>query len=109
MELIDRIEKNARAIKAVFGLMILITGLVYGFCIFIYQTKECTRQVNELKIQMAATDTRNATTHKEIESRIDQNEKNFQMTATKLDVNLIKISADLQFIKEQLIRKGMDK
>lgn len=109
MNTVEKVERNAKAIKAVVGLLVVLAGIIYGFCIFIYQTKECRQKINELNIHIATMDATNNNKHREIDERITQNEKNFQLTATKLDVSLIRISADLQFIKEHLMSKGMDK
>lgn len=109
MNNLDKIEKNARAIKAVIGLILFLCGLVYGFCVFIYKTKECSNKVTELTLRIEGMKTASNLKHQELENRIAMNEKNFQMITTKLDVSLDKISTDLQFIKEHLIRKGLSK
>lgn len=102
---LDKIERNARTIKLVVSLLSILTGVIYSFCIFIYQSHENARQIDELKHELRE----QKEVHKTLESKILQNQKDFQLTATKLDVSLVKISADLQFIKEQLMKRGMDK
>lgn len=109
MNYVDKIDKNAKAIKTIIGLLIIIVSLVYGFCIFIYQNKQCTKDVDKIKLDLIRIEQDSLKKHKEIDERINQNEKNFQMTSAKLDVSLIEIRSDLKFIKEHLIRKGLDK
>lgn len=109
MNQLERINHNAWQIKTIIAALVGLCGLVYGFCIFIYQTKQCSVDLANLKAKIASTNQENIQKHKEIEARINQNEKNFQMTSAKLDVSLIEIRSDLQFIKEHLIRKGLDK
>lgn len=109
MNQLERINHNARQIKTIIAALVGLCGLVYGFCIFIYQTKQCSVDLANLKAEIASTNQQNLQKHKEIDAHINQNEKNFQMTSAKLDVSLIEIRSDLQFIKEHLIRKGLDK
>ena len=44
-----------------------------------------------------------------LEDRVTANEKNFNMTSVKLDTTLSRISTDLQYIKEKLIGKALEK
>lgn len=109
MDRVYTIEKNAKAIKTLLGIVVLICSLVYGLCIFVFQTQECTHKLASLTLNVEKMKEDSAIKHTELENRISINEKNFQMTSTKLDVNLTKISADLQFIKEHLMKRGMDR
>ena len=109
MNHLEQIEKNAKLIKACIGVLILLGALIYGACIFVYQSKQCNERVLTLQTYMAEMEARNTAKHKEIDNRITQNEKSFQMTSAKLDVSLIEIRSDLKFIKEHLMRKGLDK
>lgn len=109
MNQLERINHNARQIKTIIAALVGLCGLVYGFCIFIYQAKQCSIDLLNLKADIAVTNQENMQKHKEIEARILQNEKNFQMNSAKLDVSLTEIRSDLRFIKEHLIRKGLDK
>lgn len=108
-EYIEKIERNAKAIKTIISLLIIVLSLVYGFCIFIYQSKNNAELISELKIEVVENKKNCDSKYKVLEERISQNERNFQMTSTKLDVSLTRISTDLQFIKEHLLRKGLDK
>ena len=108
MKNLKLIERNAKTIKAIIALIITLSAIVYGLCIFIYQTKECSQDIENIKSEMLASQLKNSDKHHQIEERIAQNEKNFQMTSAKLDVSLIEISSDLKFIKEHLMRKGLD-
>lgn len=109
IEQIDKIEKNAKAIKTITSLLIVIATMIYGFCVYIYQTQTHTKEISDLKVRMAKMEAESNTKHHEIDQKIASNERDFQMTATKLEVSLVKISADLQFIKEHLMEKGMDR
>ena len=109
MDHIKKIEKNAKAIKSLIGLFILVISLIYGFCIFIYQNKQCIKDLHNLEIDLIGFKQEARKEHQDLSDRVNTNEKNFQMTSAKLDISLTKISADLQFIKEHLIRKGLDK
>lgn len=79
----------------------IILGFTYSLCLFIYENHENAKQIEEIKNNI---DSR----HKEIVARFEKDEKDFQMTAEKLDVSLTKISTDLQFIKEYVVdrKKG---
>lgn len=105
---IDKIERNAKAIKTIVSLLIIIAGMIYGFCIFIYQNQTHSSEISDLKTRISTLEALATAEHHKIEQKIAANEKDFQMTATKLEVSLVKISADLQFIKEHLMEKGMD-
>ena len=108
MKNLERIERNAKIIKAIIAAIITLSAIIYGLCIFIYQTKECSQDIENIKSEMLASQLKNSEKHRQIEERIAQNEKNFQMTSAKLDVSLIEIRSDLKFIKEHLMRKGLD-
>ena len=109
MNQLEQIDHNTKTIRTIIASLVALCGLVYGFCIFIYKTKQCSIDLINLKAEIASINQQNIQKHKEIDARINQNEKNFQMTSAKLDVSLIEIRSDLQFIKEHLIRKGLDK
>jgi hypothetical protein len=108
MKNIEQIERNARRIKAIIASIITLSVFIYGVCIFIYQTNECSQDIKNIKSEMLAGQLKNSEKHRQIEERVAQNEKNFQMTSAKLDVSLIEIRSDLKFIKEHLMRKGLD-
>lgn len=109
MNNIQKIEHNAKMIKACLGVLVTLGIFIYGVCIFIYQSKQCNARVELIQQEVDKDRAANSLKHKEIEERINQNEKNFQMTSAKLDVSLIEIRSDLKFIKEHLMRKGLDK
>lgn len=106
---ISKIEKNARMIKALIAAIIVILGVAYTCFTFIYQSKECTKQVSDIWVEINSLKSINKAIHDGINARIEQNEKNFNLTSVKLETSLAKISTDIQFIKEQFIRKGIDK
>lgn len=108
MKNIELIERNARIIKIIIASVITLSAIIYGLCVFIYQTKECSRDIENIKSEIFASQLKNSEKHRQIEERVAQNEKNFQMTSAKLDVSLIEIRSDLKFIKEHLMRKGLD-
>jgi hypothetical protein len=108
MKNLELIERNSRVIKAIIASIMALSAIIYGLCVFIYQTKECSQDIENIKSEMLASQLKNSEKHRQIEERIAQNEKNFQMTSAKLDVSLIEIRSDLKFIKEHLMRKGLD-
>lgn len=108
MKNIEQIERNARRIKAIIASIITLSVFIYGVCIFIYQTNEYSQDIKSIKSEMLAYQLKNSEKHRQIEERVAQNEKNFHMTSAKLDVSLIEIRSDLKFIKEHLMRKGLD-
>jgi hypothetical protein len=105
----EKIEKNAKTLRVILWILGIVCTAIYSFCIFVYQTRQCATDMIALQAKVSAMETASNAKHKEIDARITQNEKNFQLTSTKLDVSLIEIRSDLQFIKEHLIRKGLDK
>jgi hypothetical protein len=108
MKNLELIERNVKIIKIIIASIMTLSAIVYGLCIFVYQAKECSQDIENIKSEMLAIQLKNSEKHRQIEERIVQNEKNFQMTSAKLDVSLIEIRSDLKFIKEHLMRKGLD-
>lgn len=108
MKNLELIERNTKIIKAIIASIITLSAIIYGLCVFIYQTTECSQDIKNIKSTMLADQLKNSEKHHQIEERIAQNEKNFQMTSAKLDVSLIEIRSDLKFIKEHLMKKGLD-
>lgn len=106
---LKKIERNAQTIKALIAVIVVICGIAYTCFTFVYQSKECTQQVKDIWIEINNMKNQNKIIHEGISTRIEQNEKNFNLTSVKLETSLAKISTDIQFIKEQFIRKGMDK
>lgn len=108
MKNLELIERNVKMIKIIIALIMTLSAIIYGLCIFVYQANECSQNIKNIKSEMLADKLKNSEKHRQIEERIAQNEKNFQMTSAKLDVSLIEIRSDLKFIKEHLMRKGLD-
>lgn len=106
---LEKIEKNAKSIKIIMNTLMIIAGLVYGFCIFIYQSKENSKQIYDLKLEMTKHMESSDAKYKLLENRVIANEKDFERTSTKLDVSLTRISNDLQLIKGHLMQKGLDR
>lgn len=117
---IEKIEKSAKTMKIIWGLISTLLAGVYGFCIYIYQSKmdvhdntiaikEMREEIKNHKRECSDRFVAFENEHRSFESRIMQNAKNTEMTAAKIEVSLTKISADLQFIKENLMRKGMER
>lgn len=91
MELGKKVAHNYR-------LIIGITAFAYG-CFVFYNTQQVhDREIENLKVRTS-----------KLEDRVTLNEKNFNMTSIKLDTTLNRISTDLQFIKQKLIGKGLDR
>lgn len=116
MDITNKIERSAKTIKVVISLLGILAGIVYSFCIFIYQSHQNAKDIADLRHEFTVEKTKireelakSNGAHKLLEEKIIQNQQDFKMTATKLDVSLVRISTDLQFIKEQLMRKGMVK
>lgn len=116
MDITNKIERSAKTIKVVISLLGILAGIVYSFCIFIYQSHQNAKDIADLRHEFTVEKTKireelakSNSAHKLLEEKIIQNQQDFKMTATKLDVSLVRISTDLQFIKEQLMRKGMVK
>lgn len=106
---IEKIEKSAKAIKTIIGLLIIITTLIYGFCIYVYQNQKNQEELFKLKDEFIQYKAESILKYQDISARVSQNEKNFQMNAAKLEVTLARITTDLQFIKESLMKKGLEK
>lgn len=81
-----------------YRLIVSLAAFFYG-CFVFYQNQ----QSNSLEISNLKERTLN------LETRVTANEKNFNMTSVKLDTTLSRISTDLQYIKEKLIGKALDK
>jgi arginine deiminase len=109
MNEINTVKKKAVIVRTVVSLAICITSLMYAGFKYIEDTKQCKIDVERLRDDILEMKKINANKHQIMDERISQNEKNFEMTTAKLDVSLVRISTDLQFIKEQLMSKGMNK
>lgn len=106
---LEKIEKNAKSIKVIINVLMIVVGLIYGFCIFIYQSKENAKQIYDLRLEMVEHRKASEAKYKLLEERVNSNEKDFERTSTKLDVSLTRISNDLQLIKGHLMQKGLDR
>lgn len=100
-----KIDKNTKMINSIVTILIFLGGIIYACFTFIYQSHESTKQVEQLWSSISKINSR----IDEVDSRIKQNEKDFNLTATRLETSLARISTDIQYIKEQFIRRGMDK
>ena len=106
---LEKIEKNTRWVKTLIGLFICLSTVIYSICIFIYKNRECTVRVDNLYQDFIEMKSSSDIKHKMMESKIEQNSRDFQLGLAKLDVGLARISTDIQFIKEQFIKMGMEK
>lgn len=116
MSQIVKLANKLGFIKAAISLGLILCGLIYGLCIFIYriETRDIAiqalqekdqalqLQINELSLKTTERDER-------LMDRIIQAEKNSLVTSTKMDHNFTRLFADLQYIKERLIDKGLSK
>lgn len=101
--------------KSIISLGVIICGLIYGLCIFIYKidTRELTIKTMQEKEQALQSQIDNLALrtdekYERLMDRIIQNEKNYLVNSTKIDYNFTKLFADLQYIKEKLIDKGLE-
>ena len=85
---IDKFERNAKAIKTIISLLVVIACLIYGFCIFIYQNQSHSADILDLKARIAKVETESTNKHHELEQKIALNEKDFQML---LNIKYIKM------------------
>lgn len=96
------LKKFKSSFSILLSTILIILGFTYSLCIFIYENHENSKQIDAIKTDINLR-------HKEIIARFEKDEKDFQLTAEKLDVSLTKISADLQFIKEYVVGKKKER
>lgn len=105
----NTIEQKAKTFKILLSIGITVMGLLYGISTFVSDTRHCTVDVELIKEEIKQMKKDSDVKHQSMEEEIKGNEKSIQMGLAKLEVGLTRISTDLQFIKEQLMRKGLDK
>lgn len=103
----QKIKENAKLFKVLLGILVTIITILYGISNFVYEAKHCTVDIEDIRQELAKMKKDSLLKHQSMEEKIQGNEKSIQMGLAKLDVGLVRISTDLQFIKEQLIRKGL--
>ena len=109
MDNVNEVKKKAVIIRTAVSLVICAISLLYAGFSYIEDTKQCKIDVEKLRYDILEMKKASESKHQMIDDRMTQNEKNFEMTTTKLDISLVRISTDLQFIKEQLMSEGMRK
>lgn len=81
-----------------YRLIVSLAAFFYGCFVFYQNQQSNSLEISNLKERTS-----------KLEDRVTANEKNFNMTSVKLDTTLNRISTDLQYIKEKLIGKALDK
>lgn len=93
-DLIELGKKVAHNYRLIVG----VAAFFYGCFVFYQNQQSNSLEINNLKERTS-----------KLEDRVTANEKNFNMTSVKLDTTLSRISTDLQYIKEKLIGKALEK
>lgn len=93
-DLIELGKKVAHNYRLIIG----VTAFFYGCFVFYQNQQSNSLEISNLKERTS-----------KLEDRVTVNEKNFNMTSVKLDTTLSRISTDLQYIKEKLIGKALEK
>lgn len=81
--------------------------VAYSVVHYVDSGYQCLAKVVILEEDYAAHKERFVTKINELERKVSDSDRDFRLTAAKLDTSLARISTDLQFIKEQLISRGM--
>ena len=115
-ELIELGKKVAHNYRLIVG----VAAFFYGCFVFYQNQQSNSLEISNLKERTSKLEDR--VTYKswiisacekertsKLEDRVTANEKNFNMTSVKLDTTLSRISTDLQYIKEKLIGKALEK
>lgn len=93
-ELVELGKKVAHNYRLIVG----VAAFFYGCFVFYQNQQSNSLEISHLKERTS-----------KLEDRVTSNEKNFNMTSVKLDTTLSRISTDLQYIKEKLIGKALEK
>ena len=93
-DLIELGKKVAHNYRLIVG----VAAFFYGCFVFYQNQQSNSLEISNLKERTS-----------KLEERIKTKEKNFNMTSVKLDTTLSRISTDLQYIKEKLIGKALEK
>lgn len=110
------VENNLKTIKILISIIALIASLVYAISVFIYESKQSGVKLQSLEYNLTnykrdledykhLADKR----HIELEKQISQNQRDFQLGLARIEVGLNDIATDLQFLKQNLITKGLSK
>lgn len=101
------VQQTAKTFKILLSIGITIIGILYGISTFVYDAKHCTVDIEAIRHELDRMKKDSNDKHRSMEEKIQGKEKSIQMGLAGLKVSLARISTDLQFIKEQLIRKGL--
>lgn len=93
-ELVELGKKVAHNYRLIVG----VAAFFYGCFVFYQNQQSNSLEISNLKERTS-----------KLEDRVTANEKNFNMTSVKLDTTLSRISTDLQYIKEKLIGKALER
>lgn len=104
-ELYELGKKVARNYK----IIVTIGAFLYGCFIFVSTQTQHSQMLISIQNKHEHDIAQLKQSHNELEKRVTNNEKNFNMTSVKLDTTLNRISTDLQFIKQKLMGKGLDR
>ena len=106
---INDLIKNHKVLSGIISIVITIFSVSYGVASYVINSHAQLEDAVSLRSEFVTYKKEAAQVHKEFDQRLDNYEREFKTTTTKLDVSLAKISTDLQFIKEQLMSRGMSK
>ena len=81
-----------------YRLIVSLAAFFFFFFVFYQNQQSNSLEISNLKERTS-----------KLEDRVTANEKNFNMTSVKLDTTLSRISTDLQYIKEKLIGKALER
>lgn len=106
---INNLIKNHKVLSSIISIILTVFSISYGVASYVIYSHESMEDAARLRMEFTEYKKTSESTHKDFDRRLNEYEKEFKMTTTKLDVTLAKISTDLQFIKEQLMSRGMNK
>lgn len=94
----QELVKLGKKVAHNYRLIVSLAAFFYGCFVFYQNQQSNSLEISNLKERTS-----------KLEDRVTANEKNFNMTSVKLDTTLSRISTDLQYIKEKLIGKALEK
>lgn len=105
--LVSKLSTQAKVVSGIFSAVILMCGIAYSVATFIEHGNQCYIELQTLKDEFHTYKRTATEKHHKLSQKVIDSENDFKLTAAKLDTSLARIATDLQFIKEQLMSRGM--
>ena len=93
--MVEMIQTLSKKVSENFKLIIALACVLWAGFSFLYRLQELSPRIDKVENRCIA-----------LETRLTTAENNFNITTTKIDTALTRISTDLQYIKQKMIDKA---